>query len=319
MRRTAIWVIALGFGSALGCSDDTSGDATNSPSARDDEQTDSGDTDAESGTGGDDGNEGPQCEEGPGYAQETAPRTITSLTGRVVDASGNALSDVPVQLCGTDLCFIGKTGASGVVMECKGGVCTDGFNPSNPMTNPAFKHGRGVDYARFAYAVPAGDSFDLGDVAALRIPAPGQGEALEAGKTVSSNGIALTTAEGTVFGVSLDFIADNEKQFRAALMNPADAPPAVPAELGLELIVGMAPFDTDVCPGAKLSVPNSQGWATGTPVEFLLHGLSVTEEWAPYAGWAVIGTGAVGNDGTTIEMDEDTELRQLSTLGIRRK
>lgn len=319
MRRTAFWAIAIGLGAAAGCSDGTTDGEPGGAGGGDNQQTGgAGGTDSGTDTGTGHGS-GSECEEGPGFADDTPARSISSVTGRIVDTDGNPLSDVPVQLCGTDLCFIGKTGADGSVMECKSGVCSDGFTPSGAMKDPAFKHGRGANYARFAYLLPDGDDFDLGDVTALPIPAPGEGAVLEAGKSATSGGVTLTLAEGTEIEASLDFISDDEKQFRAATMNPEDAPAAVSADLGLEIVVGMAPFDTTVCPGAKVSLDNTQGWAPGTEVEFLLHGLSVLEEWAPYAGWAVIGTGAVSEDGATIAMDDDSELRELSTLGVRRK
>ncbi|HEX7671984.1 MAG TPA: hypothetical protein VF395_20455, partial [Polyangiaceae bacterium] len=86
-----------------------------------------------------------------------------------------------------------------------------------------------------------------------------------------------------------------------------------------EIIVGLTPTSTTFCPRAGLSVPNTPGWKAGAAVEFFLHGVEVTEEFAPYGGWAKVSSGTVSADGKTVDTDPDetSGLPILSVVGVR--
>lgn len=273
------------------------------------------------GNGGSGGSHDAVCDPGPGYDEPTAARKIVTLTATVVDASGSPIVGMATQLCGTDICNFAKTDENGVATypSCAASdPCTTGPKPLSPFTKPAFKHGSGVNYARFAYLLPAGEDFDLPAVRALELPAPGTGDALLAGQTAESGGVELMLADDASIH-SEGFLTPDEEQFRIAFLDVDDAPAAVDPSLGLEMLMGVGPIEVNICPAATLSVPNTEGWAAGTQVEFLLHGIDVTEEWAPYGGWAVVSTGAVSEDGNSVVTTDGEGIPQLSVIGIRRK
>lgn len=259
------------------------------------------------------------CDDGPGYAEAVNQRQVSLVEGRVVDTEGAPVADLGVQVCGTDICYFGKTDDQGIVTSCVNNICSKGVKPPSALNKPAFKHGSGIDYARFAYLLPEGQTaYDLGDVPALKLPAPGTGDALVPGESATSNGITLSLAADAGLRVEAYF-TDEQMQFRAAFMGLSDAPEAVDDSLGLEMLIGIGPIEVNICPAASMSVPNNENWEPGAEVEFLLHGIDITEEWAPYAGWAVVSTGAVSADGNSIVTTEGEGIPQLSVIGIRRK
>jgi hypothetical protein len=111
---------------------------------------------------------------------------------------------------------------------------------------------------------------------------------------------------------------EDDQAFRAAELSVTDAPEGLFGDSGVELLFALAPVDTEFCPAATLDFPNSDGWDPGTEVEFLLHGLDLTERFAPYAGWAVIGSGVVDENGERLLMLEGG-VRTLSAIGVRRR
>ncbi len=272
------------------------------------------------GAGGSAGSSGqaPVCP-GPGYAVEASPRTIKSLDAKILSPEGAPLDKFPVQLCGIDLCANGKTNASGQVTYCSTpGVCPIGFKNLTEV-RPAFKHGSGLTHARFAYSLPEGqDTFDLGEVVAVPIPPPGTGTVLEAGTTATSGQISLSVPQDALVEIDeLSFETPEDRQFRARVVPTDELPAAVDPALGLELVVALAPTEAHLCPAATLSVPNVSGFEAGAVLEVFLHGVSVEEHWAPYAGWAKITEARVSADGETLTTDGG--IHELSVVGFRRK
>ena len=66
-----------------------------------------------------------------------------------------------------------------------------------------------------------------------------------------------------------------------------------------------------------LTVPNTAGWPAGQAVEVFIHGVSVEEEWAPYAGWAKVSGGVVSDDGLSVVSTEGEGLPVLGVVGVR--
>jgi hypothetical protein len=89
--------------------------------------------------------------------------------------------------------------------------------------------------------------------------------------------------------------------------------------LKLELLFAAVPLETRFCPAAHVSVPNSLNWPAGTNVEFFIHGLEISQEYALYGGWGKVSDGAVSADGKTVETAADGGLPILSNFGIRKK
>lgn len=118
------------------------------------------------------------------------------------------------------------------------------------------------------------------------------------GASAKSNSITIDVpAGGSVTVDELTYEDPSTQTFRVALL-PADAvAPAVDPALGLEIVYGAAPMETEFCPAATLHAPNTLGWAAGAAVELFIHGLEVGQEWAPYGGWAKVSDATVSADG----------------------
>lgn len=249
-----------------------------------------------------------ECE-GPGYKETTPPQQVDEVSARLVDQEGSVLADEPVQVCGSDVCFYGATTEAGGVA----------IRPGQPMTKPAFKFGEGKVSARLAWLLPATPVVELGTVQSVRLPPLAEGAALEAGETADSGGLRLTPAPGSrITHDGLTFQKPEERRLRAVRVGLDVAPPVVEPELGLELLYAATPVDTVFCPPARLAVENSEGWAAGTAVEVLLHGVDIEEAWAPYGGWAKVADAVVSEDGVHVET-VDPGLPVLGVLGFRRK
>jgi hypothetical protein len=253
------------------------------------------------------------CDPGPGYVGDKTTTPFSHLSATVVDLDGNPAPKVVAQACGINICLNGTT-------DTKGGIVID---QSEKLTRPAFKYGGGQSYAKFALPLGVGSAavnVDLGDQRTAAFDAPELGAPLKPGTAATSRGVTLTLpADTTVTIDPFDYATPDLKKFRAVEIPVDQAPAAVDASLGLEILVALTPASTTFCPRAGLSVPNTAGWKAGALVEFFLHGIEVTEEFAPYGGWAKVSSGAVSADGKTVDTDADETagLPILSVVGVR--
>lgn len=266
---------------------------------------------------------GPSCAKGPGYPSSDPPHKVDSLDAKILDLAGAPATGVLAQVCGLDLCINGSTTDQGVVctLDKSSGVCLPGILPGQEFKRPAFKYGDGMGFVKFAQLLPTTTStYDLGDVMTAKLPDVAAGVALAAGASATSNGITLELAAGTEIKFDeLTFDTAELQKFRAAEVPVAKAPPAVDKAAGFEIIFGTTPLDTELCPHGKLSVPNTPSWPAGTEVEFWVHGLDPSEEWAPYAGWAKISGGKVSADGKSVVTNDGEGIPVLSTFGVKKK
>lgn len=248
---------------------------------------------------------------GPGYAGSPIEQQFTHLSATVVDSTGTPVPNVTAQACGTNICLNGTTDASGYVV----------IDQPVGMVKPAFKYGGGRAYAKFALPLGSASplSVDLDGQATVAFDAPEAGVALVPGTTVTSRGVTLTLASdmNPVDVDPFDYDTADLKKFRAAEVPLESLPAAVDPSFGFELVVAVTPVGTKLCPAARMKVANSRGWPAEAPVEFFLHGVEVTEEWAPYSGWAKVTDGAVSSDGSTVETDAAGGIPILSIIGIR--
>lgn len=258
--------------------------------------------------GGNAGTSSVECDRGPGYAENPEPALIERVGATVLDDAGEPYANLLVQVCGLDICTNGYTDEEGVTS----------VSPGERITQAAFKYGDGLGFGKFALALSASETeFELGVLRTVRLPETGA--ALSAGETSASGGVHLhVPANGSVEFDLLVYRNEDEQAFRAAELARADAPVGLFGDSGVELVFALAPVDTEFCPAATLDFPNSDGWDPGTEVEFLLHGLDLSERFAPYAGWAVIGSGAVDENGERLVMLEGG-VRTLSAIGVRRR
>jgi hypothetical protein len=234
-----------------------------------------------------------------------------SLTASLVDEHGAAQPDVPLTVCGFDVCLNGKVDDAGAarVQNADGGP---------PMQHPALKIGEGMTFAELAYPLPDHADFDLGTTVAVPLPSAADGVAFAAGSTVTSGDVTLTLAPDTVIAFDLLTYPPDARGLRAKAISLAKAPLAIDPAARLELAYAIVPQGTTFCPPASLELPNSLGWPAGTDVEFLAHGVDLEQRWAPYGGWAVVTTGNVTSDGKRIATAPGHGVPGLFALGVRR-
>jgi hypothetical protein len=159
----------------------------------------------------------------------------------------------------------------------------------------------------------------LGQLSTPRLPELGSCDVLAPGTEVSSNGVTIgVPSGGAVDFDTLTYTYPDERVFRAAEIPIAKASVAIDPTLGFEIVWALAPIDTQLCPAAKLSVPNGPAWPSGTAVEFYVHGIDINEAYAPYGGWAKASDGAVSADGTRVETSPGGGIPILSAVGIRK-
>ncbi len=253
------------------------------------------------------GGEALSCE-GAQREEPSSAQPFANLNATVVDQDGAVAVLDAAQVCGFDICLLGTPEPTGDVK------IGDGI--AAPIRGPAFKYGGGVFFAQFAYTLPANETFELLQVKALRLPDISSGSPLAAGSTIESSGVELTIEPDTEIEINELVFRDAKSQaFRAVLAKSFETP-AIPADLGLELVIGTTPVGTTFCPPASLSVENTLGWAAGTSVEILVHGVHLDQRFAPYGGWASAGFGSVNEQGTRIELPGGVP--ELSVLGLRR-
>lgn len=275
-----------------------------------------------SGAGGK-GNGETSCPSGPGYAGGGTPQLVAEVSGRVFDQWGAPAANVPVQVCGLGACSnLATTSDQGVVctLDKQTGLCAPGLSPGLEITRPAFKYGLGVEHVKFAQLLPAaGPELAMGDLTTVTLPDVAQGVELVPGASASSNGLTLTLAEGATIAIDvLVFDTPELERFRAAEIPLETAPPAVDKSAGFEILIGTAPNDTELCPHASLSVPNTPSWPPGTEVEFWVHGVDLNEEWAPYGGWGKVSGGRVSSDGSHVVTHEGEGVPILGIFGIKK-
>jgi hypothetical protein len=238
------------------------------------------------------------------------PLTVLSVKGRVLDPNGAPIPKLLAQVCGTNLCINGTTDATGTALVDVG---------NKMLTNPAFKYGEGYKFARFAAPLPKGGAYEFADdntTAAL----PAQGAAFTPGQDAVSGGVTLSIPAGGVVNVdTLNYDMPDMQLFRAVEIPIAKAGPAVDKSLNLEILYGAGPIETTLCPAAAVSVPNTPNWPAGTAVEFFVHGVDVSEIYAPYGGWAKVSDGVVSADAKAVVTAKGGGLPIVSAFGVRKK
>jgi hypothetical protein len=256
-----------------------------------------------------------ECEEGPGYADaDVQARYVGPVRARIVDLEGEAPSvDILTQVCGvnfgTNVCIFGSVEADGSVR-----VPTD-----HEIPKPAFKYGDGLVYGKLALLLPEpSDALDLGTLVLPKLPA--QGTPVVAGQRTESGGVVLELAPRTDIDIDpLIYRTPEEQAFRATEFPVARLPAGVTHGRELEQLFLLAPLDMTFCPPAKIELPNTQAWPSGTEVELLVQGFDIDEQpYAPYGDWAVIGEGVVDASGERIVTTRGG-LSLVSNLGVRRK
>lgn len=246
---------------------------------------------------------------GSDFSDPNAPKIkIGTVSAKIVDLTGQPVpKDLSAQVCGTDICITGKTGALGDVSE----------SVNQTLVKPAFKYGDARTFAKMLVPVKAGDNaFGTLTTAAL----PATGVAFAAGKALVSGDVTIEIPTGGVAEVDELLYPEVVDQQLRAVTIPVEKATGVLA--GAETIVqlyGVAPVDTVFCPPAKVTVPNLDPakLPAGADVEFLILNVETIETWGPYGGWQKVSGGKVSADGKTITTTEG--LPVLHLFGVRKK
>ncbi|MEP7051925.1 MAG: hypothetical protein ABJB12_16290 [Pseudomonadota bacterium] len=245
----------------------------------------------------------------PGYSTDAAAVTINEVDALLADPAGKAVANLPVQVCGTDLCFNGTSGKDGKTV----------VQPHSKLTQAAFKYGDGFDFAELAAPLSAESSQDLGTIIALPLPPVTEGAAFPKSGKVSNGDVTLSLAKGTqTVHDTLTYDSDTDLVFRSVPIPIADSSAALDPSFGFELGYALAPLGTTFCPAAQLNLANSLDWPSGTEVEVFIQGLNADQAWAPYGTWVKVAEGSVSADGSSIHTTSGG-IPILSAIAVRRK
>jgi hypothetical protein len=245
----------------------------------------------------------------PGYPSHTPAIEIDEVNAQLSDPSGAPVPNLPVQVCGLDICLNGSTDAQGKAHVAPGAA----------LLSPAFKYGDGFDFAKLAAKLSDQPTQDLGALVAIRLPSYAEGAPFPKAGDVSNGDVTLSLAPGSKIAHDLlTYTDDTELVFRSAPIPIAQSERALDPSFGFELAYALAPVSTTFCPPADLRLKNSLGWAPHSAVEVFVQGLEVDEKFAPYGDWIKVADARVSDDGGEIKSSSGG-IPILSSLALRRK
>jgi hypothetical protein len=274
------------------------------PTTPDGTAASSGGGSAGSGGKGTAGSKPARCPDGPFPKSTTEAVQVDQVSGQLVDEEGQPTPDAHLQVCAKNVCYDATLGSSAQFDE----------SYDEEMDAPACKFGDGKGWGKLALALEGGTS-DVGTLTVVTLPSLAQGAELAAGVVASSGSVSLTLSDDARVEIDeLTYEDESEWVFRAAPFSEA-----VLAELGQDFALGfsLAPHETVICPAPALSIENTADLEAGATLELFVHGLDVSEEWAPYAGWEKVGEGEVSEDGATLEFPDGVPV--LTAIGVREK
>jgi hypothetical protein len=243
----------------------------------------------------------------PEPAHAAVPIDVANVTAAMIDQNGLPAADMIADLCGTNICkLFGHTDAAGLFDETSPG--------GDPVPLDALLlYGDGVTFSKMGVVLDGSASQALGTVSAIRLPPVAQGAAFCSGAEATSNGVTISVPEGASLHVDKLVYDETMRGFRAAVVEAVDMThPDLPDNI--ELVVGTAPIDTLICPGATMTFPNTLGWAEGTAVHVYLYGSMIFDHTVPYGAWGQISTATVTADG--IVTDDGEEIGVLGVFGL---
>ena len=248
------------------------------------------------------------CDAGCGATTLADATCVETVQASLVDANGGPVPGQPLLVCGDNLCSLpGPTDSQGTAQ----------FFLCEQMVLPALKFIGGPSYVSFASGITQ-ENTTFAPI--TLIPLPSTGAAFPtSGGPVTSGPVTLQVAAGAVtFDPSQPTDASTQS-FRAAQVDVTKVPVPLPAALGIRAVWGLAPVNATLTPPGMLTIPNSEGWAAGSKVDFYMNGVEPAAGVAvPYGAWGPVGTGTVSQDGTTIVTDTGSGngLPVLSMVGV---
>jgi len=224
-----------------------------------------------------------------------------------------------VYICGLDFCSPPQqTNTSGNV----------NFSTGLTMKRPAFRFGDAINYPIFAIPLPLNSSTNFGTLQTGVLPPLGSGAALTPGTDAVSGDVTVSIAAGAQVAIDQLTYATSDAQKLRTVRIPiaAASAPLLPCQsCGFELLYGLAPAETTICPASKLTIvlshdvmsPNDLGWPPGAIVEFWITTDDVGQTYAPYAGWRLTSYGHVSTDGTSVTTENWGGFNFLESLAVR--
>ena len=297
-----------------GCGDDT---ASSSSSTNNGDggstTTNSGGSNPSSGGAGMGGTDEEQCP-APSPAHEDITAAVDSITATYIDENGDPAEGVNTTVCGTNVCSSSvDSQANGTVVVPAGGTEFDSprFNASH----------NALAYAKLSAKIPAFPTHEFGTVRVLSFVPFSQGVAIAAGQESSQGGVTLTVPADAVIEYDIISFMEDQRGLRGVLFDvtSVDAAefPSLDPSLNLEVLIGVSPLATHICPGATLSFDNINDWAADADVEIFINGAKIFKHYAPYGEWAKIGDAKVSGDGNTVTTVEGPGIEVLGTFGAR--
>jgi hypothetical protein len=242
-----------------------------------------------------------------------------TISATIVDQTGTAVSNQPTYICGINLC------SDPHITPTNGSV---NYGTSLNMTKPAFKFGDTVNYAEFAIPLTPGSTTNFGTLMTGKFPAVGSGSTMTAGANAVSGDVTISFPAGASIAIDTLVYDSSDLQKLRTVRVPINAQtlPLLPCpDCGFQLLYGLTPAETILCPKAKVTValphqnqsPNDFGWTAGAAVEFWVMTTDTGQQYAPYAGWRKISGGVVSNDGTSVSTSPGEGFEFLENFAIR--
>jgi hypothetical protein len=238
------------------------------------------------------GDEPPACLAASACVQQpiAGQECVTTMHATMRDTLGSPVAELPVFVCGTNLCSEPvKTAADGTVDLA---VCL-------PFAGPALKVFSDPAYVPFAALLTgAGPSFSVGGVTIVRLP--GTGSPLASGSGTVSSGPVSLTLDATTVTFDVEHTTPDAQLFRAAPVAANQLPGSLAG--GVTSAWGLAPLNTTLVPPAQLTLSNDPKWPAGAAVDVYANGTdpATAASAPPWGAWGLLGTGAVTSDGASI-------------------
>jgi hypothetical protein len=254
-----------------------------------------------------DGETPPAVCQAPGYHLDAEAVRIEQVRASLRLPSGEPAAELPVQVCGLDICQNYQAGADGKLSVL----------PRSSFLQPALKYGDGFDFAELAVPLSTAKE-DLGELVALPLPPLADGTKFPKSGSLTQGELTLHLAENGSVEHDLLTYGEDELVFRSVAVPIAESAQALPESFGFELAYGLAPLGTTFCPPAKLSLKNSEHWPAGSELKVFVQGLDVSEKWAPYGTWLQVAEARVSSDGSSIDTTSGG-IPILSSIALSRK
>ncbi len=242
-----------------------------------------------------------------------------TIAATIVDQTGAAVGNQPTYICGIDICSAPHLTAS------NGSVS---YGTSLNMKKPAFKFGDTVSYAEFAIALTPSSTTNLGTLMTGKFPALGSGSTMTPGADAVSGDITISFPAGALIGIDTLVYSSSDQQKLRTVRIPinAQSSPLLPCpDCGFQLLYGLTPAETTLCPSARVTValphqnqsPNDFGWTAGAAVEFWVMTTDTGQQFAPYAGWRKISGGVVSADRMSVATNSGEGFEFLENFAVR--